>query len=346
MQKGKIKKRNLNEKENSGITLIALVITIVVLLILASTAVTIGLNGGELFEKTENSVSKWNEKVANEETSVQNALDILDMAANPDLAKYKLEVKVNYDENGNETTVESPYYVWYPSAKFINESTAEGCKGIKCRVLYNDSTYGLQIISVDSVTTVELGKNDTDTNIAGTMGTVERAQNSYNRAITTLNEKAEEYIETSDGSVLATDARCVGSDPLNKNYPDNLTGEARDAEMYTSGETYMNEYNGKFFKGKITYSKDKGRLRAIGAWAIEKYYWLASRLSYNNSFSVYFVSKNGIGNNSIRIWNVNSEGVAEAETVDMEYRPVFTLVPNIKVLRGVGTEEEPFEIGL
>ena len=46
--------------ENRGITLIALVITVIILLILAGTAVTIGVNGGDLFSKTEKAKDKWN----------------------------------------------------------------------------------------------------------------------------------------------------------------------------------------------------------------------------------------------------------------------------------------------
>jgi len=262
------RKNSKRNEESQGITLIALVITVIILLVLAGTAITLSINGGNLFSKTNEAANEWNTAVAREESALSNVLEILDMAVNPDLAKYKLTVKVNHDENGNETTVESPYYVWYPSAKFINESNDESCKGIKCRVLYNDSTYGLQIISVDPVTTVTLGKNDPNTNVEGEMGSLERAQNSYNRLITTLNEKAEEYITTEGGSVLATDARCVGSDPLNKNYPDNLTGDAREEKMFTADDTYdyMADYNGRYFNSDGHHTTDVNRLTKINAF--------------------------------------------------------------------------------
>ena len=77
------------------------------------------------------------------------------------------------------------------------------------------------------------------------MGSKERAQSSYNRAITTLNEKANEYMETNDGSLLAIDSRSVGSNPLNKNYPDDLTGDERTAEMLISTEINLNNYSRK-----------------------------------------------------------------------------------------------------
>jgi len=57
-----------------GITLIALVITVVVLLILAGTAVTIGLNGGDLFKHTNNAVNKWNNGVKREDIAIRELL--------------------------------------------------------------------------------------------------------------------------------------------------------------------------------------------------------------------------------------------------------------------------------
>ena len=298
-------------KQKKGITLIALVITIIVLLILAGISISMlsGDNsilnkGTEAKEKSE--TAKERETIAlaynaatikkmegnesntvtaselNEELKNQGALAEGDnpiivkftksqrqYTVNPngkvgeyELAKDKLTVTVNADE-----TVESPYYVNYPSSK----------GKIKCRVLYNDSTYGLQIVSVNPVTNVSIGMNDPNTNVTGQMGKFARAESSYSRAIMTLNEKAQEYIETSSGKILAIDARCLGSDPINKNYPDNLTGEARAAEMYTSNETYMENYNGRFFKEDNHYETDKNRLDKIGASSF-------SDVSYGNYF--------------------------------------------------------------
>ena len=162
------------KSKEHGITLIALIITVIVLLILAGTAISIAINGGDLFGKTADAREQWNEAVELEDSSLKDSLYALDMAANPDLAKARLTVKVNGD------TVESPYYVNYPSAKGT----------IKCRVLYNDSTNGLQLVSVNPVTKVMLGKDDESVNVLGEMDSAERSLNSYNRAIMTINEKA------------------------------------------------------------------------------------------------------------------------------------------------------------
>ena len=65
-------------KGNKGITLIALIITVIVLLILAGTAVSISINGGNIFDKATEAKSSWNDAVAREEIELNNVLDILD----------------------------------------------------------------------------------------------------------------------------------------------------------------------------------------------------------------------------------------------------------------------------
>jgi len=377
----------------SGITLIALVVTIIVLLILAGISIQMlsGDNGlltraGEARELTDVAQEKESitlaynsaltDKIQKDNNNV--TVDELDKAIKSYDAKASVtserEKFVVTFSNGNKysiynsgkiteytikpyavdeltvkvsgNTVESPYYVNYPSAKGT----------IKCRVLYNDRTYGLQIISVNPVTQVTLGKNDSSENVEGEMGSTERAQNSYMRAITTLNEKAEEYIETTDGNILATDARCVGSDPLNKNYPDNLTGDERTAEMFIADNsyTYMNNYNGKYFKSDTLSKIDRNRMDKIGITGFSdtsnaEAYWIASRVIMPTPSRVYFYvsairSGNGIINDII--WYVSSNGKAGGRNLEYGFRPVFILSPNVKIIDGEGTEEVPFEIGL
>ena len=45
---------------NKGITLIALIITVIVLLILAGTAISIAMNGGDIFGKATTAREEWN----------------------------------------------------------------------------------------------------------------------------------------------------------------------------------------------------------------------------------------------------------------------------------------------
>ena len=66
-------------KSKNGITLIALVITVIVLLILAGAAVSIGLNGDNLFAKANEAKTGWNEKSAEEENRLRNYFEYLDI---------------------------------------------------------------------------------------------------------------------------------------------------------------------------------------------------------------------------------------------------------------------------
>ena len=63
--------------QNRGITLVALIITVIVLLILAGTAISIAVNGGDIFSRTAEARNQWNSAVANEEQKIKNAFDII-----------------------------------------------------------------------------------------------------------------------------------------------------------------------------------------------------------------------------------------------------------------------------
>ena len=215
--------------------------------------------------------------------------------------------------------------------------------------MFNDSTYGLQIIAERPVTRVTLGKNDNNPNVEGERGSLERAVNSYNRVVMTLNEKAEEYMETANGDTLATDARSVGTDPLNKNYPNNLTGEERAAQMLVadSNDTYMNEYNGKLFKECSTYRIDNQRLAKIGNAKLGSY-WLAGYRTYMYSEYGYYFSpliQSG-GLNAYGFLQVHPDGTLSEQGATEGFRPVFVLALSVKIIGGEGTEEVPYEIGL
>lgn len=379
----------------SGITLIALVVTIIVLLILAGISVQMltGDNGilqraGEAKEKTEFQQEKeqiiltYNElkveKVRNGDNSIitadefENTMKKYDSESKTEAENSKIVITLS---NGNKyciynngiiteysttpyakhelmvtelgDTVDSPYYVNYPSAK----------GNIKCRVLYNDNKYGLELVAVNSLTRVKLGKNDPNENVEGDMGSIDRAINSYNRAITTLNEKAEEYIDTVDGSILAIDARCVGSKPSNKNYPDNLTGTEREEQMYyaTDEEEYAKTYDGTLFKTDNNFIEDVTRMRKAGILNYSdntygSYYWLATRNDYyhdGHKFSIILQSRKNAGR---AIWGflqikTNGEMINSSET-QYGFRPVLKLSSEVKIIGGKGTEDEPFQIGL
>ena len=61
-----------------GITLIALIITVIILLILAGTAISISINGSNIFEKTSEARDEWNLKTKIEDATINNYLTYAD----------------------------------------------------------------------------------------------------------------------------------------------------------------------------------------------------------------------------------------------------------------------------
>lgn len=59
-------------REEKGITLVALVVTIIVLLILAGVTITLALSQNGIIERAKNAGNSWNEGVANEEAAMSN----------------------------------------------------------------------------------------------------------------------------------------------------------------------------------------------------------------------------------------------------------------------------------
>ena len=70
--------KKINQKGNSGITLIALVITIIVLLILAGVAINMAIDSDGLFGKANTAAEKWNTAIGEEEEGINDLLGKLD----------------------------------------------------------------------------------------------------------------------------------------------------------------------------------------------------------------------------------------------------------------------------
>ena len=159
-----------------GITLVALVITIIVLIILAAVSINAVMNDG-LINNAKEAKKKYENATKNEDKAMQ----LLEYAT----AKYvdgtiakelKLGEYVNYvykNTDGEEITV-------------------------KCRVLYNDDEYGFQIVPLLPVADLTLGSTDFD-----------EALNICNNLEQILNNEAEKYVNKE----LALSGRVFSSNP-------------------------------------------------------------------------------------------------------------------------------------
>ena len=328
--------KNMNLINNSkGITLIALVITIIVLLILAG--VTINLTLGE------NGIFKTAEMAGKNYTQAQEQ----ELAG---IANFENEINNIIGGTGNNggSGTDTPE-VTGPLLKDIAEpgdyvkydtGTEKGV--LTFRVLYNDDTNGLQIISDKNVEEVTLGGEDWAT-----------ARDSYNSAIATLNQKAERYATSSP---YALDGRCVGSVPtvgadgkFNAKNTENV-GPFNDFQ-FTPPSNIEGANNMK--DADINYTTDRTAMQAVGGdmWATGENYWSASRnvISYSSLcyFSVHYVYTSGVLI-STTLCTVRSDGNASGDTGENGLRPCIFLRSDVKVIGGGdGSEEsQAYELGI
>ena len=169
-----------------GITLVALVVTIIILIILAGVSINMVVG--------DNGIITQAQRAAKETANVTIASEEQMNALVEEMNKYM-------SENDIETIIPTSEL---KAGDYIKYDTGvEGVGVITCRVLYPaDSEYGLQIISDKNVQKITMGGNNWST-----------VSNSYNNAIEILNNTAEKYINEQ----YATDARCVGSVPTVQN---------------------------------------------------------------------------------------------------------------------------------
>ena len=364
-------------KISKGITLIALVITIIVLLILVGVTIATltGENGiitraSDAREETEIATVKErartdilgvqaeNEGKISKESFVEilnnyfmdvptvdelpEDLSTLILATKDEYGEHKINISEIYNGDFSdiivvaEKTIEdlkAGEKVYYDTG-----DTSVGTKGIiECIVLYDTeynetkgTNYGIQIISADTVgDDVTLGYADPSVTEGST--DLEKAINSYNNAITTLNAKAEDYLNEKDKTEtpeIAIDARCVGSIPNNKN---------SESGNFKSEYDYLKAY--LFKDGDTNYEVDYEQMHKFNIDKIDKSYWMASRYVnssfYSSQFNILVCPSGDVLDDSDLCYLLSS-GTIHAYNYSYGFRPVFTLKSGIKITEGDG----------
>ena len=363
-------------KENKGITLIALVITIIVLLILAGVTIATltGDNGiltqaGNAKEQTEKADIIERAKIEIVGVQSENNGELPKEDLDRILKSYDKDGTIRIDDEGNRYIVTSKNYkilasdIWSKETPVIvakkvlkTDSTATEAKdkspyvlynNILCRVLYNDDTHGIQIISADNVGNVTLGNGDTlvgnaDFEYDGSVtinDNFKLAATSYNKAVTTLNNKAKTYKNST-----ALDARCLGSDPV----PTNGVFAEDVAGYWSRSYEYLKKYgwNDKFKTSDTKYKEDVAKLNSLGL-NISTDSWLASRYvsSYSSytCFDVRSVSSSGDTNDEYLCY-VDPDGSVSSYSPSKAFRPVFLLPSGVIISGGDGSSENPYVI--
>lgn len=310
-----------NKINERGITLVALVITIVVLIILSTVTISTVLGDNGLINQAKKNKNNVLESVGEEEDNINKVTEEY-----VNMMKTDSEVTLPTVPQPIEDVLKEGAYVNYKDSKR---------KTRKCVVLYgpentNYSSYGIQIIAMESVEDVTLGSSDFNTSMA-----------SYNDAISTLNKKAREY----NNYTYSADARCVGSLPGNPDYDG--------PGMCNNQDSWFLNYNGQIKDEDKSYSTDYSKMENIhgGILNTGTTYWLASRkLSSNPSYRtgdlyVYSIDSAGtlISSQLCLLYQDTSYNTGYSKTNG--FRPVFILKSGLKVLSGEGSKDNPYELG-
>ena len=356
-------KQNRLQKEK-GITLVALTVTIIIIIILAGVAFTsITGEGGLIKQARKNSENVQRESIIEkiEADLFKEKSKTGNTPSKEDLKSIIQENEYNQGELGEESfvTKDGEYTINYdeiigwkekeeenpidPSTPGIDKLKVgdyvdyidQAGNTIKCITLYdeeynqnNKTDYGVQIIAKDVVDTVTLGDEN-----------LEKSINSYNNALKILYSKAQEYLN----STYASSARCVGSKPDD---PDWDTNEMFEPD---SSYTYLDEFKNKLIVDDSNRLTDLGQLMSSEEIKGDSSFWLASRISVSMSSMTYFdifsLDESGITNKDY-LCLLTSSGSRQSDVCNNGFRPVFTLKPEVKLIGGNGTEENPYTLGV
>ena len=365
----------MKNKKEKGITLIALVVTVIVLLILATVTISIITGDDGVIDqardaKSETEISQWEERIDiailnaegnSEEVTMDTIIqELINRGIISDASKV--------DKTTGDITTNDPSYVIsgklndyiaaQPTVKdlkvgdkvyYIDKGNTER----ECYVLYDStSPYGVQIITKDVADTVTLGSDDPTLTIGATDGindpittsstNFEKGRISYNNAVRTLYNKAQEYLNTS----YASSARCVGSKPDDPDWDARVDEDGNpinEASLFTSSYSYMSAYNNTFKVGEganeenITDWIQMGEIKNttdVDIKASNDDYWLAlGYVSSNTITSTFFVRNVSASGSLVSYYfsRVHSYEGTLGRSYSYGFRPVFTLKSNIKI---------------
>ena len=325
-EKGGAKEDMKKENSKKGITLIALIITIIVLLILAGITINLTIGQDGILKRAEEAGRNYVDAAENEKNQLAQFAELTDKLITSTTQGIDMEV----------LNLEAGDYIKYDTGV----STVGENGVITCRVLYPASSeYGLQIISDKNVRNVTLGVQDN----------YSESVTAYNNAIEDLNEYTEDYINDE----YAYDARCVGSAPtisngmfVNKN---KVKFEGTTEYVVPSETNYVTPQftNANYINSYTTdknYETDQTQMKTAEIWTTEENYWLASRKVYSSSsfcsFYVRYVYSSGAlaGDD---LCGVYSGGNASGNSRENGLRPCISLKSDIiKITGGTGEDAD------
>ena len=324
----------MKQERQAGITLVALVITVVVMLILAGVAIAAVVDGDGLFSKTRQAAEIYENATKEEGEKIQSLINEIDkyLGGNIEEEETKVEPEevakigdfVNYsvqvDSNGNDVIDEGETYDKWRILDFDNNGHME----IVC---YNGPSFAL-------------GLNKAST-----------AKTRYANAIKVLNNESIPYGEGTYGY----STRHLGSDPSNPSSYETI--DESYIYYYSDYDNIESNPNYRY----INQTHHESDLNAIESFITTAegnklagdrfgYSWLASRdvladSSYSR-FCVRAVDSSGTLN-SYLLYYVNSYGYAYTYSTSRALAPIVSLESGVKIntsTAGNGSEGSPWTL--
>ena len=319
-------------KKTKGITLIALIITIIVMLILVAVTIRILIDSG-LISKAKDA-GQDTKSAYEEESRLGENININGIIYN------------SIDEYYNSSTVDDEVVEEIKTVLDLKEGEIvrynSSIRDIDCIVLY-DSTeenfedLGVQIISLDTVgDEIEIGNGTENESLVTDVSLFNTALESYNEAYNILNSAAENLLKNNSMDV-AIDARCVGSNPFNKSDV---------SDKINPWGFYFRDQDDNY-----TYDLTQMQKEVINTCNINKDYWMASYYYVDNPrndnlyLDIRIVSGNSISNKEI-INYFGDSSAKRSRSYLYSLRPVFILKEEAKIKSGEGTIESPYILEL
>ena len=257
MPKTKFQMLNAKCQMQKGITLIALIITVIILLILAGAAISIAINGGDIFGKTSIARERWNATVEQEEGELVEVLNVLNQAMLDPLEipeGLATGDTVTWTPSGTYTEWKANYYSNDDTAdKILYSGTATTTVGAMTSTDWSDSTTNIDMtISSWKVLDVNIEKNIVKLvpSLPTTSGVKLSGTQGYNNGVKLLNDACDALYGGAVGNSDGITARSINIVDLEGTAGDGSNGlMSADTSKITSAKAGTPAYGEQHITG-------------------------------------------------------------------------------------------------
>ena len=356
------------KRKIKGITLIALVVTIIILLILAGVALSLTVGDNGLFRRAQNAADTWQMAEQNEQSEMDNISYIIDRQKLKigDYVEYTPTPKESYNllstasgTTNNQEIVQDTSLTWQiininyndGSVELISSRDTSQMVSLKGALGYNNGVFILNDICKNLYSNSELGINARCINVsdienkmsAEGLGARDNAKSSANIKYgntKTYNKDLSYpvlYAQENGSGIGSNEIKQDGIGVNDNFYDEATTDTVQETNMLTVKQTLysLSDIPESYFKDNTFYNI---------IFKTEGNFWLASRTHSSAeeyaSFGIRLIYHDRMDAHGI----YNSDNVTFLRSCAL--RPIITLTSKIKLDNGDGTLDNPYKISL